>query len=62
MRHVREFNGLIVRRTIRVGDQIALVLKSMEKGQPGQRLLLSVDEYRAGLKTHQSAKATIVRA
>ncbi|MBL8792465.1 MAG: hypothetical protein JNM56_01030 [Planctomycetia bacterium] len=61
MRHLREFNGQLVRRTIRVGDQIAVVLKHPEKGQPGQRLLLSVDEYRAGLKT-RSAKTTCVPA
>lgn len=58
MPYVREFNGQIVRRTIRVGDQIAVVLKSSEKGQPGQRLLLSVDEYRAGLKSHRPVKAS----
>ena len=54
--HVREFNGQVVRRTIRVGEQIAVVLKSLEKGQPGQRLLMSVDEYRAGLKTRRPPK------
>lgn len=54
MSHVREFNGQVVRRTIRIGEQIAVVLKSPEKGQPGQRLLLSVAEYRAGLKTRQA--------
>jgi hypothetical protein len=48
---MREFNGQIVRRTIRVGDQIAVVLRSPEPGQPGQRLLLPVADYQAGLKT-----------
>jgi hypothetical protein len=57
MRYIREFNGLIVGRTIRVGDQVAIILKSPEKGQPGQRLLLSLNDYRAGLKT-LPAKAT----
>jgi hypothetical protein len=57
MPYVREFNGQIVRRTIRVGEQIAVVLKSPEKGQPGQRLLLSLDEYRAGLKTRPVKEA-----
>jgi hypothetical protein len=57
MRHVREFNGQIVRRTIRVGEQIALVLKSPEKGQPGQRLLLTLAEYRGGLKTRPAKLA-----
>lgn len=58
MPYVREFNGQIVRRTIRVGNQVAVVLKSPEKGQPGQRLLLSVDEYRAGLKSHRPVEAS----
>lgn len=56
MHFVREFNGQLVRRTIRVGDQVAVVLKSLEQGQPGQRLLLSVAEYRAGLKTNHPQK------
>lgn len=62
MSYVREFNGQIVRRTIRVGDQIAVVLKSSEKGQTGQRLLLSLDEYRAGLKSHRPDKAQVAPA
>jgi len=59
MRHVREFHGQIVRRTIRVGEQIAVVLKSPEKGQAGQRLLLSVEEYRGGLKTRPAQRTTV---
>ncbi|MBL8797395.1 MAG: hypothetical protein JNM56_26065 [Planctomycetia bacterium] len=62
MPYIREFNGQVVRRTIRVGDQVALVLKSPEKGKPGQRLLLSVDEYRTGLKTHRSDNKAPVAA
>jgi len=56
MQQFREFNGKIVRRTIKVGDQVAIVLKSPEKGQPGERLLVSLDDYRAGLKTHRQVK------
>ncbi|MBL8794088.1 MAG: hypothetical protein JNM56_09290 [Planctomycetia bacterium] len=58
MHFVREFNGQIIRRTIRVGDQVAVVLKSPEKGQSSQRLLLSVADYRAGLKIKRGRPAS----
>jgi len=61
MSHVREFNGQIVRRTIRIGEQIAVVLKSPERGQPGQHLLMPVAVYRAGLKTHRPGKKLIAQ-
>jgi len=48
---VREIRGQVINRTIRVGDHVAVTLKSREKGQPGQTLLLPIGEYLAELKT-----------
>ncbi|MBL8793134.1 MAG: hypothetical protein JNM56_04455 [Planctomycetia bacterium] len=48
---IREFQGKIVRRTLAVGDMIAVAFYSRVEGQPGERALLPVAEYRAGLKS-----------
>jgi len=48
---IREFQGKIVKRTLAVGDMIAVAFYSRVKGQPGERALLPVAEYRAGLKS-----------
>ena len=48
---IREFQGKIVKRTLCVGDMVAVVFDSRVKGKPGERALLPVAEYRAGLKS-----------
>jgi len=48
---IREFQGMIVKRTLCVGDMVAVVFYSRVKGKPGERALLPVAEYRAGLKS-----------
>lgn len=48
---IREFRGKIVKRTLAVGDMIAVAFYSRVKGQPGERALLPVVEYRTGLRS-----------
>ena len=48
---IREFQGKVVKRTLCVGDMVAVVFYSRVTGQPGERALLPVAEYRAGLKS-----------
>jgi hypothetical protein len=56
---VREFQGHVVKRTMRVGDHVAVILKSPEKGQPGQKLVLPLAEYVAGLTTSYRPKENV---
>ncbi len=56
---IREFEGRAVKRTMRVGNHIAVILKNPEKGQPGQKLMLPVAEYLAGLKTSFHPKENV---
>jgi hypothetical protein len=49
---IHEFQGKVVKRTLIVGDTIAVAFYSRVKGRPGERALLPVAEYRAGLKSH----------
>jgi len=48
---IREFQGKIVKRTLCVDNMVAVVFYSHVKGKPGERALLPVAEYRAGLKS-----------
>lgn len=49
---IREFQGKVVKRTLIVGDMVAVAFYSRVRGQPGERAWLPLAEYRAGLKSH----------
>jgi hypothetical protein len=44
---IRMFDGRRIRRTIRVGEYIAIVFGD-KQGSPGERILIPMSEYRAG--------------
>ena len=57
---IREFQGKVVKRTLIVGDMIAVAFYSRVKGRPGERAWLSLAEYRAGLKSQVVPDPAIV--
>ena len=47
----KEFDGKPIRKTMRVGDQVAISFHGPEKGRPGERILVPLDQYLARVKS-----------
>lgn len=58
----REFQGRIVNRTIRVGDQIAILFQSAQKGTAGEATLVPLERYLAERKIIHTSDHTIVES
>ncbi len=49
---IREFQGALVRRTRRLGNMIEIRFRAAQPGQPGQRILVPLNQYLAQRKIH----------
>lgn len=47
---IKEFEGKRIKRTLCIGDQVAILFKRLGKDQPSERILVPLTQYLAGVK------------
>ncbi len=52
---IREYQGLLIRRTRRLGNLIEIRFRTAQAGQPGPRILVPLAQYLAERKTSYHA-------